>query len=93
MCVNHGPNGPSLAYALDLRDSAGPHVTINPEKSAIQISADLRKALSQAHSRLTNVSFTDYLNVAAATDRKSRARKATPVAAVEPRGGLPAACS
>lgn len=76
---------------LDLHDSAVSHVTINSEKSGIHVSADLRKALSQAQSRVTAASFADYLNVAAAADRKSRARKATPVAAVEPRGGLPAA--
>ena len=76
---------------LDLRDSAGTHVTINTEKSGVQVSADLRKALSQAKSRVTDASFEDYLNVAAATDRKSRSHKATPVTAVEPRGGLPAA--
>jgi hypothetical protein len=74
---------------LDLHDSAESHVTINAEKSGVQVAADLRKALSQAKARLTDASFEDYLNVAAATDRKSRARRAVPVVAVEPRAGLP----
>ncbi|WP_081285958.1 ATP-binding protein [Mycobacterium colombiense] len=75
--------------SLDLCDTAEIHVTINPEKSGVQLSADLRSALNNAYSRVTGASFGDYLNIAAAIDRKSRARKATSVAAVEPRKGLP----
>lgn len=75
---------------LNLCDSAEAYITINPEKSGVHFSADLRKALGGARSRVTGGSFEDYLNIAAATDRKSRARKASAVAAVEPRKGLPA---
>jgi hypothetical protein len=74
---------------LNLWDTAQSHVTINPEKSGVHLSADLARALSHAESPLTGASFDSFLNAAAATDRKARQRKRVPVTAVEPRGGLP----
>lgn len=75
---------------LDLTEAADRHVTINPEKSGLELSADLRRALESAvcaHNRLT---FAQYLQRAAGEDRLSRTRRKHPVAVTEPVGGLPA---
>ncbi|MEQ4209649.1 ATP-binding protein [Actinopolymorpha sp. B9G3] len=77
--------------AVDLTDTAAAHVTINPEKSGIEFSADLRRALETAVCRASGTSIREYLDRAASEERRSRARVRRPVTLVEPRIGLPAA--
>lgn len=74
---------------IDLTATAANHVTINPEKSGIEFSADLRRALEQAHCRTTGITLPDYLTRAAAEERISRSRTRQPVTLVEPSFGLP----
>ena len=76
--------------AVDLTESAATHVTINPEKSGIEFSADLRRALEAAVCRPSGLTLRAYLDRAAGEERRSRARPRQPVTIVEPRVGLPA---
>lgn len=73
---------------LDLTESAPTHVTINPEKSGLEFSADLRRALESATCTPSQLSMTQYLERAAGEDRLSRTRTRHPVTVVEPRFGL-----
>jgi hypothetical protein len=75
---------------LDLGPTADAHVTINPEKSGITFSSDLRRALEKATCAGTGLTFTEYLQRAAGEEKRSRQRQRRPIAVVEPRGGLPA---
>lgn len=74
---------------LELTGTGPDHVTINPEKSGLELSADLRRALESATCRPSGVTFGDYLDRAAGEERLSRSRKRRPVTVVEPRFGLP----
>ena len=76
--------------AVDLTSAAGTHVTINPEKSGIEFSADLRRALEASICRPSGITLRQYLDRAAGEERRSRARPRQPVTVVEPRVGLPA---
>lgn len=76
--------------AVDLTETAAAHVTINPEKSGIEFSADLRRALEEALCRPSGLTLRQYLDRAAGEERRSRARARQPVTIVEPRVGLPA---
>ncbi|MGY1701420.1 ATP-binding protein [Geodermatophilus sp. SYSU D00766] len=73
---------------LDLGSTADAHVTINPEKSGITFSSDLRRALEKATCAGTGLTFTEYLQRAAGEDKRSRQRQRRPITVVEPRGGL-----
>lgn len=74
---------------VELTPAAPRHVTINPEKSGLELSADLRRALESALCVPSGLSFNDYLDRAAGEERRSRSRKRRPVTVVEPRFGLP----
>ena len=76
--------------AVDLTETAATHVTINPEKSGIEFSADLRRALEGALCRPSGLTLRGYLDRAAGEERRSHARLRQPVTIVEPRVGLPA---
>lgn len=76
--------------AVDLTETAVTHVTINPEKSGIEFSADLRRALEAAVCRPSGITLREYLGRASGEERRSRARFRQPVTIVEPRVGLPA---
>jgi hypothetical protein len=84
------PDWALARIALDLTESAGAHVTINPEKSGLEFSADLRRALESSTCTGSGLSFTQYLERAAGEERRSRTRTRHPVKVVEPRHGLPA---
>ncbi len=75
---------------LDLGPTADAHVTINPEKSGITFSSDLRRALEKATCVGTGLTFTEYLQRAAGEEKRGRQRQRRPITVVEPRGGLPA---
>jgi hypothetical protein len=75
---------------LDLTESAPAHVTVNPEKSGLEFSSDLRRALEAATCRTTGLTLSGFLERAAGEERRSRSRTRRPVTVVEPRGGLPA---
>lgn len=75
---------------IDLTPSATAHVTINPEKSGLEFSADLRRALENATCAKTGLTMREYLERAAGEERRSRARERQPVTAVEPAFGMPA---
>lgn len=75
---------------LDLGPTAPAHVTINPEKSGITFSSDLRRALEKSTCAGTGLTFAEYLQRAAGEDKRSRQRQRRPITVVEPRGGLPA---
>ncbi len=76
---------------LDLAESASAHVTVNPEKSGLEFSADLRRALEAATCGDTGLPLAGFLERAAGEERRGRSRKRRPVAVVEPRRGFPAA--
>lgn len=75
--------------AVDMRAGSARHITINPEKSGVTISSDLRRAVEQAVGDDTGDSFQDYLDVAAGAHRRGRSRKKRPIAVVAPGIGLP----
>ncbi len=77
--------------ALDVVGTGGGHATINPEKSGLALSADLRRALETARCVVTGETLLEYLDVAAAVEKRGRARQRQPVTVVEPAGGLPGA--
>jgi Histidine kinase-, DNA gyrase B-, and HSP90-like ATPase len=74
--------------ALDLNSETGHHVTINPEKSGITFSSDLRRALETSTTRGTGLGFVDFLAIAAGEERRGRSRVRRPVQLVEPRLGI-----
>jgi hypothetical protein len=74
---------------VDLTETAALHVTINPEKSGLEFSADLRRALENAVCVDTGDSVRHYLTLAAGEEKRSRSRTRRPISAVEPRLGLP----
>jgi hypothetical protein len=84
------PDWALARVALDLTADAPAHVTINPEKSGITFSSDLRRALEGATCRISRLDLAGYLARAAGEDRRSRSRTRHPVQVVEPRSGLPA---
>lgn len=86
---NPRPEWSLARISLHLNESAKDFITINPEKSGVKIAADLRRAISESKSA-TETSLDQYLQIAATVDRRSRARKVSPVLAVEPGKGLPA---
>ncbi|ADP84684.1 ATP-binding protein [Pseudofrankia inefficax] len=75
--------------ALDIVGTGGGHATINPEKSGLTLSADLRRALETATCVTTGENLLDYLDVAAGVEKRGRARQRQPITVVEPDGGLP----
>ena len=84
------PDWALARVALDLTAAADAHVTINPEKSGLELSADLRRGIESAICRPSGLTFTQYLERAAGEDRAGRTRTRHPVAVTEPAGGLPA---
>jgi len=84
------PSWELARIAVDLTETAAAHVVINPEKSGIEFSADLRRALEAAVCRPSGLTLRQYLDRAAGEERRSRARPRHPVTIVEPRVGLPA---
>jgi hypothetical protein len=84
------PDWALARVALDLTAGAPKHVTINPEKSGITFSSDLRRALEGATCRISRLDLAGYLARAAGEDRRSRSRTRHPVRLVEPRSGMPA---
>lgn len=77
--------------ALDLTEAAARHVTINPEKSGLELSADLRRAVEACTLAPSGMTFTQYLDRAAGIDRAARTRQRRPVAVTAPGNGLPGA--
>lgn len=75
---------------LDLAEDTAGHVTINPEKSGLEFSSDLRRALEVATCGATGLTLAGFLERAAGEERRGRTRTRRPVTVVEPRGGLPA---
>lgn len=75
---------------IELTETAAAHVTINPEKSGLEFSADLRRAMEGATCAATGLTMRQYLDRAAGEERRGRARARQPVTVVEPRFGLPA---
>jgi hypothetical protein len=74
---------------IELTPTAERHVTINPEKSGIEFSADLRRALEKARCLDTGDTLKQYLSAATGERARSRSRAKRGVTVVQPRGGLP----
>lgn len=74
---------------VDLTESSGRHVTINPEKSGVTISGDLRRAVETALDAAAGVRFSDYLQAAAGEQKRGRARRRRPIEVVAPGTGVP----
>lgn len=74
---------------VDMTEEAAKHVAMNPEKSGIEFSADLRRALEESICAGTGLTFRGFLDRAAGEDRRSRSRARQPVTVVEPAFGLP----
>lgn len=85
----HRPDWGLARVELDLTPVAARHVTINPEKSGIEFSGDLRRALEQATCAGNGLTFQQYLDTAGQQDKRSRQYQRRPVTVVEPRSGLP----
>lgn len=87
------PDRPTWELArveVNLTETAAAHVTINPEKSGIEFSADLRRAIEAATCGPSGLSLREYLDHAAGEERRGRSRARQPITVVEPRVGLPA---
>lgn len=82
---------PELEYvrvAIDVDETIGKHVTINPEKAGLELDSDLREALLKALLEPTGTPFRELL--AAAEHRRSESRRYVkrPVAVVSPGRGM-----
>lgn len=75
--------------AVDATEDSVSHLTINPEKSGITLSPDLRRAIETSTCQGSELTFGDFLARAADEDRRSRMRTRRPVTVVEPRFGIP----
>ncbi len=75
---------------VELHASASRHVTINPEKSGVEFSDALRRAMELARLSPSGMSFVDYLEVASGQSRAARARERRPIVVTEPRSGMTA---
>jgi hypothetical protein len=64
-------------------------VTINPEKSGIEFSADLKRALETARCGETGASLKQYLVIASGERARARSRTRKGITVVQPAGGLP----
>lgn len=76
---------------IDLTSTAEKHVTINPEKSGIEFSADLKRALEKARCVDTGDSLKQYLVAATGERARARSRTRKGITVVQPVGGLPSA--
>lgn len=74
---------------IDLTATAEMHVTINPEKSGIEFSADLRRALEKARCLDTDHNLKQYLVAATGERARSRSRVRKGITVVQPGGGMP----
>lgn len=77
--------------SIDLEAGGLEHVTINPEKSGLELSSDLARALERATCAVTGLTLKEYLDRAAGEDKRGRTRTRRPVTVTEPRFGLPPA--
>lgn len=83
----HGSVDLSLArIAVELDDDFGRHVTINPEKSGVELDADAREAIE--HAEGAGVRFRDFIQTAERTASEARRRTRRPVTLVTPRRGF-----
>ena len=83
----HGSIDLSLArIAVELDDDFGRHVTINPEKSGVELDADAREAIERAEG--AGIRFRDFIRTAERTALDSRRRTRRPVTLVTPRRGF-----
>lgn len=82
---------PELGLArvsVDLCPGSARHVTINPEKSGVAISSDLRRAIERAAGDDSGAGFDDYLLAATGELKRSRTRQRRPIEVVAPGKGL-----
>lgn len=73
---------------IDLTNEAKRHVQINPEKSGVTFTDDLRRALELSRTATTGATFAEYLDASAGTEKDARRRTRRPVKAVPPGTGL-----
>lgn len=81
---------PELEYArisIDITDELEPHVTMNPEKSGLELGGDFKQALLGATIGVAE-SFMDYLSKASGVRSESRRYVKRPVVLVEPDRGF-----
>ncbi len=81
---------PELEYArvsIDITDELEPHVTMNPEKSGLELDGDFKQALLGATVG-ASVAFNDYLDRASGVRSESRRYIKRPVELVEPGRGF-----
>jgi len=82
---------PELEYArvsIDLDDGLIAHVTINPEKSGLELDADLKRAIRDA--RGIGTSFADFIATAEGARRESRRYTKHPITLSQPDRGFSA---
>ncbi|WP_068492364.1 ATP-binding protein [Pseudoclavibacter helvolus] len=85
---------PALEYvriAIDLNDQLSQHVAINPEKSGLELTADVRLALLEAKIDFEEMSLSRFLTTADSRRRDSRRYIKRPVKLVYPERGVSAA--
>jgi hypothetical protein len=85
---------PDLKYrfariSLDLDTELERHVTINPEKSGVEFDSEFRQALLNAAGP-NNLTFADFLSVAAAEHKDSKTHALQPTRLVKPDRGFSA---
>lgn len=84
---------PELEYvriAIDIDETLKKHVTINPEKSGLELDSDLRHALLDASLEPGGISVREFLEVAEERRRESRKYTKQPVRLVPPGRGMSA---
>lgn len=86
--VGPRPEWELARIAVDLTDENTPHARINPEKSGVVFSSDLRRAFETSVTTLTHTPFADYLAAAAGTERDGRRRTRRDITALPPGAGL-----
>lgn len=74
--------------AVELDDETTGHARINPEKSGVVFSSDLRRAFEASATTITKAAFSDYLTAAAGTERDGRRRTRRSITALPPGIGL-----
>lgn len=84
---------PELEYArveLDLDDVLAEHVSLNPEKSGLELDDDLRAGVRAASLPMLGVGFDQYIAEAEGNRRESRRYSKTPVSLMLPDWGFDA---
>ncbi|MGX5693987.1 ATP-binding protein [Dermacoccus abyssi] len=86
--VSPRPEWELARVSVDLDDEATEHARINPEKSGVVFSSDLRRAFETSTTAVTQATFSEYLAAAGGTERDGRRRTRRDITALPPGTGL-----